>query len=39
MRHLKNRIEINAIVLILTIALLNPGVAVGAGSDRIYPTE
>ena len=24
---------------ILTIAILNPGAAVGAGSDRIYPTK
>ena len=39
MHHLKNRIEINIIVLFLTIAMLNPGVAVGASSDRIYPTD
>ena len=39
MRHLKNRIIINAIVFFLTISMLNAGVAVGAGSDRIYPTQ
>ena len=39
MRHLKSRIKINAIVLFLTIALLSTGVAVGAGSDRIFPTK
>ena len=39
MRHLKNRITINAIVFFLTISLLNAGVAVGAGSDRVYPTD
>ena len=39
MRHLKNRIEINVFVFLLTIIMVNPGVAVGAGSDRIYPTQ
>jgi len=39
MHHLKYGIEINAIVLLLTIAMLNPGVAVGAGLNRIYPTD
>lgn len=39
MHHLKNRIEIYVIVLLLTIAMLNPGVAVGAGLNRIYPTD
>ena len=39
MRHLKSRFEINVIVLLLTIAMVNPGVAVGAGADRIYPTN
>jgi hypothetical protein len=38
MRHLTNRIEIKVIVLLLTAFMVNPGVAVGANSDRIYPT-
>ena len=38
MRHLTKRIEINVIVLILTAFMVNPGVVVGANSDRIYPT-
>ena len=38
MRHLTNRIEIKVIVLLLTAFMVNPGIAVGANSDRIYPT-
>ena len=39
MSQLNKRIEILVFCFCLTVAILNPGVAVGAGSDRIYPTK
>ena len=39
MRRFKNKVFINSIVLFLAFAMVNSEVAIGSGSDRIYPTQ